>query len=60
MSSSCNKNATQITKSTGKDETRWNPYCTCDECKCPGIKKLETGIHKFKLSEGGGVLNGEY
>ena len=43
-------------KQTGKTDGRsiekqWNPYCTCELWKCPGIKKSETGIHIINLSK---------
>ena len=51
----CSCNKTDKTKQTGKTDGRsiekqWNPYCTCELRKYPGIKKSEAGIHVINLS----------
>ena len=52
-SCSCKKSITKPTKTTkptGKlDGKQWNPYCTCDLRKCPGIKKSDIGIFEFSF-----------
>ena len=47
----CSCNKTDKTKTDGRSiEKQWNPYCTCELRKYPGIKKSETGIHIINLN----------